>query len=179
MSADYDSRVDTWAHIARVRQLLGDVITRLLVRADVHDRSKLESPEKEVFDVYSPKLPDIVYGSEEYEQMRREMGAALEHHYELNPHHPEHYAAGIAGMSLLDLIEMLADWKAATERHRPTAPAAPGRADAPQYDSDLLRSIALNQERFGYSDEVRLILENTVREFGWGSRGGGRVTLPS
>jgi len=29
-----------------------------------------------------------------------------------------------------------------------------------------MRSITLNQERFGYSDELRSILENTARELG-------------
>jgi hypothetical protein len=111
------------------------------------------------------------------------MGAALEHHYAHNSHHPEHHEGGIGGMSLLDLLEMLIDWKAASERHgkRPPAPAAPGRPAAPEYDSDLIRSIALNQERFGYGDELRAILQNTAVELGFagspaageGSRGAG------
>jgi hypothetical protein len=33
-------------------------------------------------------------------------------------------------------------------------------------DGDLGRSIEQNQERFGYSDELRSILENTARELG-------------
>jgi hypothetical protein len=79
------------------------------------------------------------------------MKPALDHHYAQNRHHPEHHASGIAGMTLLDLIEMLCDWKAATERHE---------------DGDMARSIQQNQERFGYSDELRLVLENTARELG-------------
>jgi hypothetical protein len=79
------------------------------------------------------------------------MGEALKHHYAANSHHPEHYENGIAGMSLLDLIEMVCDWKAATERHA---------------DGDLLRSIEQNQDRFGYSDELKSILLATVAEMG-------------
>jgi hypothetical protein len=76
----------------------------------------------------------------------------LEHHYEHNSHHPEHYPSGITGMSLLDVMEMLIDWKAASERHT---------------DGDIMRSIEQNQERFGYSDDLRSIFENTAREMGW------------
>jgi hypothetical protein len=46
------------------------------------------------------------------------MGDGLKHHYSHNRHHPEFFGEdGVDGMTLVDLIEMLADWKAATERH--------------------------------------------------------------
>lgn len=54
---------------------------------------------------------------------------------------------GLHGMSLLDLIEMLCDWKAATLRHD---------------DGDIRRSIEINQKRFGYSDELKAVLLNTL-----------------
>lgn len=60
--------------------------------------------------------------------------------------------SGMAGMSLLDLVEMLADWKAATERHA---------------TGDITKSIDMNAERFGYDDTLRSIFHNTVREMGW------------
>lgn len=59
-------------------------------------------------------------------------------------HKPE---LGISGMSLLDLVEMLCDWKAATLRHN---------------DGDIRKSIEINQKRFGYSDELKRILLNTL-----------------
>lgn len=150
MTEPYDSRPDTEAHIARVAALLTDVIGELAYRADVHDASKLQTPERQMFDEYTPKLRAVTYGSPEYEAVRQEMLAtALAHHYAHNSHHPEHYADGIAGMSLLDLIEMLADWKAATERHA---------------DGNLTKSLAINAPRFGM---LARILENTVREMGW------------
>jgi hypothetical protein len=164
----YDSRPDTWDHIDKVRGYLKVVISKLQQRADDHDQSKLSSPEVEIFDEFTPKLADVEYGSEEYESFRVSMDAALEHHYAANSHHPEHYSRGIEGMSLLDLLEMIVDWKAASERHnRPPAPASPGRANAPEYDSSIVRSVRINQERFGYSDELKAILLNTVREMGW------------
>ena len=75
------------------------------------------------------------------------MKPALDHHYAVNSHHPEFYADGIRGMSLLDITEMLCDWKAAALRHA---------------DGNILKSIEINQKRFGYSDELKQILFNTV-----------------
>lgn len=161
----YDSRPDTYEHIGKVRGYLSAAIANLLARADRHDASKLVEPELEAFDRMTPLLATLTYGTDEYKASLAELGVALEHHYAANSHHPEHYEHGIAGMSLLDLVEMLVDWKAASLRMRKPTPAAPGRPEAPQYDaSDFMRSIALNQERFGYSDELRSILENTARE---------------
>jgi len=142
----YDSRPDTLAHIRRVQELLADVQANLLRRAIAHDMSKLESPEVEVFDRETSNLRAMIYGSDEY---KASLVQGLQHHYANNSHHPEHYPNGIRGMSLLDLIEMLVDWKAATERHA---------------DGDLLRSIEQNQERFGYTDELKDIFLRTVEE---------------
>lgn len=148
----YDSRPETWEHIATVRRYMSQFIRDLLTRADKHDASKLEPPELEVFDVVTPRLRALTYGSPDYRIALADMGEALTHHYAVSRHHPEHHERGIAGMTLSDLVEMLCDWKAATER---------------MADGDLLRSIEQNQERFGYSDELRAILENTAVEM-WG-----------
>lgn len=167
MAEPYDSRPDTYEHIGKVRVYLSRAVRSLLARADNHDASKLVEPEKSAFDVATPKLAALEYGTDEYKQSLADLGAALEHHYAVNSHHPEHYQDGIRGMTLLDLVEMLVDWKAASERMRKPMPAAPGRPEAPTYDNDFGRSIALNQERFGYGDELRSILENTARELGF------------
>lgn len=149
--ARYDSRPDTYAHIATVREYVNRAVVNLLHRGGDHDLSKLESPEREVFDEFTPKLKHSTYGSDEYKSFLTAMGEGLKHHYEVNSHHPEHYEDGTAGMSLLDLVEMLCDWKAATLRHD---------------DGDLRRSIEINQERFGYTTELKLILLNTAEELG-------------
>ena len=147
-----DSRPDTWAHIHTVQRILGEVITDLQRRALAHDQSKLASPEVEVFDRVTVKLRGLTYGSDEYKATLAEMGLGLEHHYAANDHHPEHFAGGVHDMSLVQLLEMLCDWKAATMRHD---------------DGDLERSIEDGAERFGYGDEIRGLLLNTARAFGW------------
>jgi hypothetical protein len=148
----YDSTIDTAEHRQRVCQLLGGIARRLSERAVAHDASKLMEVEKPVFDEFTPKLKASTYGSPEYMGFLDQMKPALDHHYEANSHHPEHYDKGILGMSLLDLIEMLADWKAAGERHA---------------DGNMLNSLERNQERFQISDELADILWNTARELRW------------
>ncbi len=145
--AKYDSRVDTREHIREVQRNLALVMSDLARRALVHDQSKLESPEVEVFDEFTPKLKAPTYGSDEYKAYLAAMNVGLAHHYANNSHHPEFHANGIKGMSLLDILEMLCDWKAATARH---------------HDGSILKSIEINQKRFGYSDELKQILINTL-----------------
>ena len=152
MAEPYDSRPDTYEHINHVRGHLMDVIVELMKRAHAHDLSKLQSPERELFDKYTPLLRDTTYGSDEYKAYLKEMGEALAHHYAANRHHPEHHENGVGDMNLVDVLEMISDWKAATLRHA---------------DGDLERSITQNAERFGYGPELTGLLKNTARDFGW------------
>lgn len=153
MSNKYDSRIETYKHIQVVQNLVHEAVTNLMERALVHDSSKLQSPEVECFDEYTPKLAQCTYGSDEYKGFLAAMKPALTHHYARNSHHSEHYPNGIRRMSLLDLIEMLADWKAASLR---------------QHDGNILKSIEFNQDRYGFSNELKDFLINTINELGWG-----------
>ena len=54
-------------------------------------------------------------------------------------------------MNLVDLLEMIIDWKAASMRHD---------------DGDVMRSIDINTKRFGMDPQLVKILQNTVRDFG-------------
>lgn len=148
----YDSVPDTQAHIDRVRDLIYFAISNLKDRAEAHDQSKLVDPEKSVFDEVTPQLRELEYGSDEYKASLASMGVALKHHYEHNSHHPEHYENGMEGMSLLDVVEMLLDWKAASERHA---------------TGDIYKSIEQNAERFGYPPMLQSIFVNTAKEMGW------------
>ncbi len=148
----YDSTNDTLEHINKVQVRVAEVQANLDTRAAVHDRSKLQEPEKSVFDRMTPVLRTLTYGSDEYKAALVEMGEGLKHHYARNSHHPEHYPNGIAGMSLLDIVEMLCDWKAASERTK---------------QGNIAASLTHNKQRFGIDDQLFSILENTVRELGW------------
>lgn len=145
---DYDSTKDTLEHIRTVNRVMSKMVMEILSRMQNHDATKLRSPEKEIFDVYTPKLKDSTYGSDEYKVFLKEMKVALDNHYALNSHHPEHYTDSIDGMDLIDLIEMLCDWKAATERHA---------------DGSIDKSIIINKDRFGMSEQLVKIFQNTVK----------------
>lgn len=145
---------ETLQHIANVRNLLDKIIVELLKRAEAHDQSKLEEPERSTFVEYTPKLAQCAFGSDEYKQFIKEMKPALDHHYAANRHHPEHFRDDVdAGqspvdrMNLIDLLEMLCDWKASTMRHR---------------DGNIMNSIDISRERFRLSDQLVSILKNTA-----------------
>lgn len=148
----YDSKADTLLHIKRVSELLMQAANELLRRASVHDSSKLESPEKELFDEFTPKLKNTTYGSNEYMKHLEKLKIALNHHYSHNSHHPEHYENGVDGFDLFDLIEMFFDWKAAGERHE---------------DGNIYVSIEINKERFKLSEQTVKLFNNTAKRLGW------------
>jgi hypothetical protein len=135
-------------HIRKVQDLVQLAIRDLEGRAARHDASKLQPPEAEYYDKYVPLLRTSEYASAEYMGFLRAMEPALTHHYQANDHHPEHFDNHIDRMNLLQLLEMVLDWKAATMRHA---------------TGDILKSIELNQQRFGYSDELKAIFLNTIR----------------
>ena len=147
---EYDSELDTLNHVRTVEGLLHQLIETLMIRSFNHDKSKLQPPEKDIFDKVTPKLKSLTYGSEEYKESLAEMGLALQHHYAENRHHPEHFEHGINDMTLVDLIEMICDWKAATLRHA---------------DGDIMKSLDINKGRFGISEQLNTILTNTVKEY--------------
>ncbi len=138
---------DTFRHIERVRNLLNSCVFDLIRRGELHDQTKLEPPEVEAFTEYTPKLAACTYGSDEYKGYLAAIKPALDHHYAHNRHHPEHHKDGVNDMNLLDLVEMLCDWKAASERHN---------------DGNIRKSIEVNANRFGLSPQLVRIFENTA-----------------
>lgn len=148
----YDSTADTLRHSQRVGELMAQPIHELVDRSMCHDRSKTEDPELATFNEFSPKLRDSTYGSDEYKGFLAEMKTGLDHHYAHNRHHPEYFDDGINEMTLVDLIEMLADWRAATER---------------EADGSLDKSLGIQKQRFGISDQLDAVLWNTARHFRW------------
>jgi hypothetical protein len=147
--SDYDSTEDTKRHIEDVQNEIFRFNAKMFVRATEHDKSKLQSPEKEYFDKYTPLLKELVYGSDEYKASLAALKPALDHHYANNSHHPEHYEFGIYDMSLYDIIEMFCDWKAAVKRNK---------------DGDIRKSLDYNRIRFQMSDQLYRIFVKTLAE---------------
>lgn len=145
--------VETMRHKFRIIQLMTETaVPELLRRANKHDNTKTESPEKEMFDEFTKNLSGLTYGSAEYDKSLDGLRPALEHHYAHNSHHPEHYKNGINDMNLFDLMEMFFDWKAASERHN---------------DGNINKSIEVNGNRFDMSPQLVKIFENTAKMLGY------------
>ena len=144
---------ETRKHQLRVAELLLKCAQNLISRAMQHDKSKLESLEFDVFVKYTPRLKGMSYSTDpdsEYQKCLREMRPALAWHYQSNDHHPEHFGdVGISGMNLMQLLEMICDWKAATERHS---------------DGDIMRSIDQNKVRFKIDPQLEAILIKTAEK---------------
>lgn len=145
-----ECQVETLKHIEKVRELVRVFVSKLVTRAQEHDKLKLESPEVEIFAEYTPKLADTTYGSEEYMNYLKEMDVALQHHYANYRHHPEHFDKGINDMNLVDIVEMFCDWKASSMRHN---------------DGNLLKSIDVNASRFNMSAQLKQIFINTAKMY--------------
>jgi len=142
----YDSKADTLEHIHVVRDNISHFNKVMLDRAAAHDKSKLSPQEKDGFDTWTPRLKEMVFGSEEYKASLAALKPSLDHHYANNSHHPEHYPNGIAGMDLFDLVEMYCDWKAAAIR---------GKGDG-------TINLKMCVDRFGISEQLASILQNTI-----------------
>ncbi|MCY3784594.1 MAG: DUF5662 family protein [Chloroflexi bacterium] len=69
-------------------------------------------------------------------------------HYAVSPHHPEYHAAPIR-MSFLDIIEMVADWDAASRTYGRTS---------------LREGLSVHRLRFAFSDAQWWLIEQVV---GW------------
>ena len=141
---------ETLKHVNEVRQNIWTLIKELDHRAQIHDASKFEEPERSIFAENTSKLAKTEYGGEEYKKLLEEVKPAIEHHYSKNTHHPEHWPNGINDMDLMDLVEMLADWAAATKRNK---------------NGNIHKSIEINTERFGISEQLAKIFTNTVNRY--------------
>lgn len=141
---------ETLKHVNEVRSNIWKLIQELDKRGQTHDASKFEEPERSIFAKNRPKLAKAEYGSKEYQDLIDESQVAIDHHYSKNRHHPNHWTLGIEDMDLVDIVEMLCDWTAATKRNK---------------NGNIHKSIDVNQERFNISPQLSKIFTNTVNRY--------------
>jgi hypothetical protein len=141
---------ETHKHVKAVQKNINLFVKDLISRGENHDNSKFEEPELSIFAEKTVKLGQTVYGTDEYKKLLEEVKPAITHHYSKNRHHPEHWPGGVEDMTLVDVLEMLADWKAATMRNK---------------DGNIRKSIEINSQKYNIPPQLRKILENTVREY--------------
>lgn len=145
---DYDTGVKN--HIVEVAKNICRLQNELSNRTITHDASKFGSTERDLMAVTFPRLAQVEYGSKGYQELLTEMKAALDHHYSHNSHHPEFYENGVDEMDLVDLIELICDWKASTLKN---------------VNGDIFKSIEINTKRFNLSPQLVNILTNTVKRY--------------
>lgn len=149
---EHDSTRDTRDHIAKVQAHMLDAVLNLRLRSTMHDASKLKEPELSGYAGLSDAVKGLAYGTPEYRAALAPYKEIIQHHHHHNAHHPEAWPDGINDMSLFDILEMLMDWKAASERNP---------------NADFAESLRISCERFGIGDQLASILKNTVSEMGW------------
>jgi hypothetical protein len=146
----YDCTNDVLEHKRKVEYWMGRFWHSLKNRAPIHDNSKLNDPEeKAMFDHWTPELREATFGSDQYKVALDGMGEGVKRHYRANRHHPEHYENGVNGMTLVDVVEMVADWMAA--------------AQAKNTHVDLAHAA----QRFNLSPQLVDIIANQLREEDW------------
>jgi len=139
---------DTWNHIHEVRKNISKICMALNDRALRHDLSKMmDHIECAIFAEHAKNLQHIEYGSEEYDLNLEKLKPAIQQHHKHNRHHPEFHKNGINGMTLVDIVEMVCDWKAATLRNK---------------KGNIYKSLAIQKERFGIDDQLCDIIRNTI-----------------
>lgn len=139
---------ETKRHIRKVGEFLDRASVEISRRSQEHDYSKLSAPELDGFASRSYKLKSAKYGTQAYKDQLEQLKPILEHHYSRNRHHPEHFEDGVNGMNLVDLIEMIADWKASSSRQGIN-------------EEDASRRLEHSIKRFRVKPQLAQILRNT------------------
>jgi hypothetical protein len=137
-------------HQTLVKKYLLRLAHRLEERALLHDLSKFQLDEFEGFVEINQIARKHKYGSPEYQASITSDAVAL--HLSRNSHHPEHHHGGIKDMRLLDLMEMVVDWLAASETYGKTT---------------FGESLQIQKDRFKITDEqyrlIQLIAEEITK----------------
>jgi hypothetical protein len=144
------SQYNTTAHKILVFRYLFIFCVKLLYRAAVHDFSKYGIYESTRLARVINDLNNTVYGSDKYNNNLALLDEFRKHHYERNTHHPEYYEFGFRSMSVLDRIEMTADWLASSRRNK---------------SGNISRSISLNRKRFSYSQDDEKWIRKLIKDF--------------
>jgi len=141
-----------WWHTIKHKALLMGYILRfcmkLIWRGVIHDFSKYTLFEGKSYGKFLPEFKKVKYGTQEYNDILAKFQPAIDHHYAHNRHHPQHFEEGYTGMSLLDLIEMFFDWKAASRKKIGTG--------------SIEKSLPINAKRFNMSDDIVKIMSNSL-----------------
>ena len=143
---------ETLEHIALVQKYMAILTKDLIDRSLEHDKSKMREGECKEYAEAIPELNKVEYQSKEYHKACETLEDGWQHHIKENRHHVEHHKNGIDDMTLVDLIEMLSDWKSATLR-------------GVKKGDILNKSLPINSKKYNISPQLQSILKNTITEY--------------
>jgi hypothetical protein len=140
--------ISTVRHKIYVASYLIRFSLRMIWRGLLHDNSKFRSDEFRGYASVIDNLSNSTYGSVTYNTNKNKIRHIINLHYSRNDHHPEHHE-NFQFMNLEDITEMFFDWVSSAKRHK---------------DGNVVRSIIINQDRFGIPKKLTNIFLNTVRD---------------
>lgn len=136
-------------HNRLVRAFIAQLSNALGMRGLEHDTSKFGFDEFGTIVRIKGIARRFAYGSPEYGSELDANREALNAHLLHNSHHPECHAGGIDDMSLLDIVEMVCDWKAANAMYgKPTWEEA----------------VKIHTERFGLKEKHVYLIDLIAKE---------------
>jgi hypothetical protein len=138
-------------HRDRVAKYLTPIIQDLQQRAVNHDDSKFGDDELIEYASAHEEFDTTPFGTPEYLAIKERIKPAIDRHFKRNRHHPEYHRDGIKGMDLIDLVEMLCDWRSATKNH--------------DVGSTMEKSIDFAVRKYSIGPELEAILRNTARNY--------------
>jgi len=152
MDTKHEVLLEMIIHRVEVQENLAQMRSVLKKRGIVHDKSKFTAIEFDAFVSTRPKFSKANYGTTEYQECVDEIKPAIDHHYSNNRHHPGFFKNGFANMNLFDILEMLADWKAASNRSP---------------DLSFLDSLPIAFKKYSIPENMQTHIMNTLASLGW------------
>lgn len=152
MKDDLHVLTDTLVHMKEVAALLSQAEADLRQRGVVHDLTKLQEPEFTAFVSNTPHFKQANYGTPEYAACVERIRPAIEHHHQNNRHHTAFHPNGVADMNLMDIIEMVADWRAAARRSP---------------DLSFKEALPRAFKKYGIDETLQKLILNTIEYLGW------------
>lgn len=143
---DFDKRLKH--HKDGVRDYLSFIVNLLASRALTHDNSKSSDEEYKYYKMANSVNRNDFKSYEEYlNYIKPTLDKGLKHHYNVNRHHPEYFDNGIDDMTLIDILEMIVDWKISIE----------------QNGKDLYEEIEYNFDKYNVSEQLKKVILNTYK----------------
>jgi len=137
-------------HKESIAKYMAKFAAELSYRSAIHDVSKFKKEELEVYAEFIDEMNKHPFNSPEEKELREKYQTASIVHKKLNRHHPEHFENGMEGMNLIDLIEMLCDWRSASERSA---------------GDSIRKGLPIMKDKYNISPQLLKILENTLKDF--------------